>query len=144
MNYDVVVVGAGPAGSSTARNLAAAGLKVLILEEHAQVGKPLHCSGFVTPRTLKIANLGKDVLLSEIKGAQVYGPEGSNLQLGGDKTRALVLDRVLFDNKLAESAQEAGADLALANRLISIKRVNGHVSLQILHNGIVVDIFLTP
>ena len=135
MNYDVVVVGAGPAGSSTARNLAAAGLKVLILEEHAQVGKPLHCSGFVTPRTLKIANLGKDVLLSEIKGAQVYGPEGSNLQLGGDKTRALVLDRVLFDNKLAESAQEAGADLALANRLISIKRVNGHVSLQILHNG---------
>lgn len=135
MNYDVVIAGAGPAGSSSARDLAAAGLKVLMLEEHSQVGKPLHCSGFVTPRTLKIADLSKDVLVSTIKGAQVYGPKGSTLELGGDRTRAFVLDRVLFDKKLAESAQEAGADLALANKLINITRVNGHVSLQILHNG---------
>ena len=135
VDYDAVVVGAGPAGSSTARDMALAGLKVLILEEHPQVGRPVHCSGFVTPRTLKLAGVGRDVVVSEVKGALVYGPGDATLQLGGDKTRALVLDRELFDKRLAESAQEAGAELALASKLLDLERENGHVSLRVGHNG---------
>ncbi len=39
VEYDAAVVGAGPAGSTAARDLAAAGFRVLLLEEHAQVGR---------------------------------------------------------------------------------------------------------
>ena len=135
MDYDVVVVGAGPAGSFAARDMASAGLKVLILEEHSRVGQPLHCSGFVTPRTLKLAGVGEDVLITQVKGALVHGPEAATLQLGGDKVRALVLDRVQFDSRLAQAAQEAGAELALASKLVGIERQNGHVSLRVEGKG---------
>lgn len=52
MLYDAVVVGAGPAGSATARDIALEGFKVLLIEEHAAVGGPSHCPGLVARRTL--------------------------------------------------------------------------------------------
>ena len=51
-DYDAIVVGAGPAGSATARDIAARGFRTLLIEEHGAVGEPLHCAGLVTPRTL--------------------------------------------------------------------------------------------
>ena len=44
---DVVVVGAGPAGSMTARRLAEQGHDVLLLEEHEAIGAPVHCTGLM-------------------------------------------------------------------------------------------------
>ena len=55
LDCDVAVVGAGPAGSRTARDLARAGLRVRLLEEHRRVGVPSHCSGLISPRTLREA-----------------------------------------------------------------------------------------
>ncbi|MBI2867305.1 MAG: NAD(P)/FAD-dependent oxidoreductase [Chloroflexi bacterium] len=135
MHYDVVVAGGGPAGSSAARDLARAGIKVLVLEEHAQIGRPLHCSGFVTPRTLTLAGVGDGMVVSQVKGAVVHGPGGARLELGGDKVRAHVLDRPQFDALLVESAQEAGAELLLQSKLACIERVNGHLALEVQRNG---------
>ena len=42
--YDIIVVGAGPAGSLTARTAAEHGANVLILEEHEQAGTPVYCA----------------------------------------------------------------------------------------------------
>src|SRR4029453_7679153 len=44
---DVIVVGAGPGGLAAARALAADGRSVLVLEEHAIVGEPVHCTGLL-------------------------------------------------------------------------------------------------
>ena len=52
IDYDLVVVGGGPAGCAVARDVAGAGFKVLIAEEHARVGEPLQCSGLISARTL--------------------------------------------------------------------------------------------
>ena len=43
-DYDIIVVGAGPAGSMTARTAAEHGAKVLILEEHEKAGTPVYCA----------------------------------------------------------------------------------------------------
>ncbi|MFQ5860106.1 MAG: geranylgeranyl reductase family protein [Dehalococcoidia bacterium] len=135
MDYDVAVVGAGPAGSATARDIAAAGFRVLLLEEHQQVGVPLHCSGFVTPRVLQLAGLDSEVVVNTVKGALVHAPGGKTLLLGGDKTRALVLDRVLFDQRLAEAAQVQGTKLSLGSQLVGIERQNAHVELRVQRTG---------
>ncbi|MGH7431616.1 MAG: FAD-dependent oxidoreductase, partial [Candidatus Methylomirabilales bacterium] len=45
--HDVIVVGAGPAGSQTAASLAQRGYTVLVLEEHPQIGVPTNCSGLI-------------------------------------------------------------------------------------------------
>ena len=132
MRYDVVVVGAGPVGSAVARDTARAGLQVLLLEEHREIGRPLQCSGFVTPRTLDEVGEGAETLvMNSVKGAIVHGPAGTKLALGGDRVRAMVLDRVGLDRLMAEGAERAGARLQLATRLVGIERVNGHLELML-------------
>ena len=133
--FDVVVVGAGPAGSTTARELSRRGIRVLLLEEHERVGVPVHCAGLITGRALELAEASPDLALNRIKGAFVHSPTGVVLTLGGDKVRALVIDRIGLDRELAEQAQEYGATLALGTRVVGMERVNGSVRLHTQRNG---------
>jgi len=48
--YDAAVVGGGPSGSMVAQHIAAEGFKVLLVEEHEQVGHPNHCAGRIADR----------------------------------------------------------------------------------------------
>ncbi len=134
LDCDVAVVGAGPAGSRTARNLACAGLRVQLLEEHRRIGVPSHCSGLISPRTLREAEISEDAILHRITGAFVHTSLGSKVALGGDKTRALAIDRVRWDETLSEQAQSAGAGLLRA-RLTAVERVNNHVRLHTQTDG---------
>jgi len=135
MQYDVVVAGAGPAGSAVARDVAKAGYKVLLLEEDVVVGKPVRCAGLVSPRTVELAGVGNDVILNEIKGAVVHSASGKQLSIGGDKLYALVIDRAAFDAELAEQAQQCGADLLLGTKLLHIEKCNGSLRVHASGNG---------
>jgi digeranylgeranylglycerophospholipid reductase len=120
-HYDAVVAGAGPAGSAAARHLAQSGARVLLLEEHREVGSPVHCSGLVTPRTLDEANVGTDLVLHKVSGARIYSPSGNELTLGDGRTRALVIDRAGLDRALANTAQRYGAHLELGAKVTAIE-----------------------
>ena len=52
-DWDVVIVGAGPVGGHTANLLATRGHRVLLLEEHNEIGRPFQCAGLVTPNAMK-------------------------------------------------------------------------------------------
>ena len=45
--FDIIVIGAGPAGCYAAKTIAECGLRTLILEEHGTIGLPRHCSGWL-------------------------------------------------------------------------------------------------
>lgn len=130
--YDVIIVGAGPAGAATARDLAEAGIRVLVLEEHDVVGKPVQCSGLVTARALKLARVSEDVVLNRVCGAVVTSRGGRQLELGDTQmVRGLVIDRCLFDVRIAESAQEAGACLQLRARATGFERRHGRIAVRV-------------
>jgi digeranylgeranylglycerophospholipid reductase len=110
--YDAVVVGAGPAGSTAAYEIAAAGFSVLLLEKHERPGVPLACAEAVSRVSLENLITPKpEWICSEINKAKVIGPEGNSAtaiyQNGG-----YILDRKKFDYYLSERAVEAGAELA--------------------------------
>jgi digeranylgeranylglycerophospholipid reductase len=133
--YDAVVVGAGPAGAAAARGIAKRGFNVLLLEEHAEIGTPLHCSGLVTPRTLEEASVGEELVLNKVTGAHIYAPSGAQLTLGDGTTRALVIDRVGLDRVLVARAQERGAQLIMGARVVGVEREPGGLTVTVDRHG---------
>jgi geranylgeranyl reductase family protein len=134
LDCDVAVVGAGPAGSRTARNLARRGFRVLLLEEHRTVGVPSHCSGLISLRTLRESEIGEEAIMHRVTGAFVHTQSGSEVALGGGATRAVAIDRIAWDRTLAEQAQAAGAELVRA-RVTNVSRENSHAVLQTQTDG---------
>jgi geranylgeranyl reductase family protein len=130
-SYDAVIVGAGPAGAATARGIAGRGYSVLLLEEHREIGEPLHCSGLVTPRTLALAGVSPEVVLNQIDGALINLPSGRCLAVGGAGPYAVAIDRVRFDRELVAQAGAAGAQLRTGNKLVGIERDGGELMLKL-------------
>jgi digeranylgeranylglycerophospholipid reductase len=111
VRYDVIVVGAGPAGSTCARYAAAQGASVLVLEKDRDVGMPVRCGEAVSNRSLeKIVDIDPRWIAATIKRFRLISPNGHIVEpdLGG---YGYVLERRLFDYDLARLAVEAGADL---------------------------------
>jgi hypothetical protein len=111
MDYDVLVVGGGPAGCATARDIVAEGFRVLVAEEHSAVGEPLQCSGLISSRALELSRVSNHVVLNELKGALVYAPDNRIFNLVGERIYGLAIDRVAFDQELAESYAKLSADV---------------------------------
>lgn len=133
--HDVVIVGAGPAGLLAATSCAEAGLDVLVLEEHARIGEPTHCTGILSLESTDLVKIPDDIVLHRLTRAAVVGPGGSRAEVAwnGDKEPILVIDRAEFDRRLAEEARAAGAMLKLATR---VDRVSTHPrSVEVVAGG---------
>jgi geranylgeranyl reductase family protein len=115
-NYDVIVVGAGPAGCKTAEIIAKKGYGVLVLEEHPQIGKPTQCTGLVSQR---IGKIPKEIIVNKIKIARFFsGSEHFEIK---SKKSVYVIDRRKFDKYVAEEAKKAGVDFKLSTRFLDFK-----------------------
>ncbi len=123
MNYDVVVVGAGPAGAIAARYAARNGASTLLIEEHASIGSPVQCTGLISTAALKECETGEGkFVLNRMKGAFVYAPDCEELKVVGKDVKAYVIDRKIFDRALAEQALDEGANILLRTRFIGMER----------------------
>ncbi len=112
---EVAVVGAGPSGLIAAREMARAGLKVLVFEEHEQVGVPVHCAGLLSIRGLRAIGLdeGASFVLNRFRGATLVSPSGRELHVDIGREVACVVDRRALDSELALEAESEGAIIEL-------------------------------
>ncbi|WP_422772829.1 geranylgeranyl reductase family protein [Plantactinospora sp. WMMC1484] len=116
---DVIVVGAGPGGSTTAYHLARHGVRVLLLEK-TEFPREKVCGDGLTPRAVKqLVKLGVDTSPGSgwlrNRGLRVIGG-GVRLELDWPDLASfpnygLVRTRLDFDDLLAKRAVEAGAEL---------------------------------
>ena len=112
---DVLVVGAGPAGSTVAHRLAERGRSVAVVEEHPRVGYPVQCAGLVSRRVLELAG-SERMVRCPVRGASVFGPSLGSISFKADEPRAYVIDRAGLDIHLAERAAAAGARYLTSTR----------------------------
>lgn len=120
--HDVVVVGAGPAGSLTARHLAEAGHDVVLLEEHDQPGLPVHCTGLLGLEALDEFDLPSSLVLGEAGAARFWGAAGQSVLVRSERVQAVVIDRAALDLLLADRAVAAGVALRRGVRVETISQ----------------------
>jgi digeranylgeranylglycerophospholipid reductase len=129
-SYDVLVVGAGPAGSTSAMYAAENGASVLLLDKKKEIGSPIQCAGFLPdasevqallhearlPDTLK--NYPESCVLQRTDTQRIITP---NCNIKEFAVRGTVLDRRRYDQFLAEQAARAGAELMVKTRVTKIE-----------------------
>jgi geranylgeranyl reductase family protein len=118
---DVAVVGAGPAGLITARNLAAAGHDVVVLEEHAEIGIPVHCTGLLGAEAFDELDLPRRAILTTTHATRFISADGNSVLVDAERVRASIVDRGVFDQMMADGARAAGAEIRSSARVRGIQ-----------------------
>ncbi len=128
--YDLIVVGAGPAGASAARTASQLGLKTLLLEKE-KVPRNKLCGGGVTPKVLKLLdfNWPNELVECSAQSARIHVGE-SCFSFETDSTLVYMTSRSKFDTFLTEKAVEAGAELRDETPVNRIEVTDSHVKVR--------------
>ena len=105
--FDVLIIGAGPAGSFAAERLAKGGARVALFDGRPE-GEPKACGGGVTAKALKAWPHLLGAVGRTVDELEMYSPSGKRLHLKLDEPFA-IYSRVAFDSYLRDRAIDAGA-----------------------------------
>jgi geranylgeranyl reductase family protein len=105
---DVLVAGAGPAGSIAARVAAAAGAQVLLIEKRPVVGLPVQCAEYVPAQIVGYVTPQERCIAQRIRTLRTHLPDGEVVET---PAAGYVLDRASFDKALVVAASRAGAEI---------------------------------
>lgn len=127
--YDVVVVGGGPAGATAAYDLTKAGRKVLLIERGFRI-KP--CGGAIPPRAVEQFNIPSEQIVAKIRSARMISPADQRVDMPVGDTYVAMVDRDKFDPFLRERAVTAGATLQIGAYKSLAYQDDGRVRLRYL------------
>jgi digeranylgeranylglycerophospholipid reductase len=132
-SYDVIVVGAGPAGSNAARTVAKSGYKTLLVDRRKTIGVPVQCGEYLptpkemknmfpkSPRTQRLSNPPSNCITNKTTHMSLYSPRSKEFRFN---LQANVIDRALFDQHIANQAVDAGATLSVDTRVVARNKNN--------------------
>ena len=128
-SWDVIVIGGGPAGSTTARYLAEGGADVLVVDGRDPIGTPLQCGELVPtneemrrlcPKVPNIDDLlrtPEDAISRKTSEMHLVPPSGKPLRF---QFEGYMLNRVAHDEALVDLAKSRGAEYLVNSRVDSI------------------------
>jgi digeranylgeranylglycerophospholipid reductase len=120
-NYDIVVIGAGPAGSVAARFAAEKGAKVLMLERDREAGIPVRCAEGVSHNGIApFIEINPKWIAAKIDSACLHSPDGEKAYMYNNGT-GYVLERRIFDTELCNLAIEAGVEMLTKANAIGLE-----------------------
>ena len=128
--YDLIVVGAGPGGSTAAWQAAELGLTTLLLEKRQEIGSPVRCAEGVSHESL-VDFLEPDLawISARVARAQIIARANGQVveRWQGSGGQGYVLERRVFDRSLAERAAQAGAQVRVKMAVTGLLYENGVV-----------------
>ena len=131
----IIVVGGGPAGSSTAYFLGKMGIDVLLLDK-ARFPRDKTCSEYLSPQASRILehmgalDLVEETGAAQLAGMRVHAPNGSTIHgefagthgFRGYRDRGLAVRRTVLDSILLDRARTAGVKVVEGARVVDIAR----------------------
>jgi digeranylgeranylglycerophospholipid reductase len=134
LNYDVVVVGGGPAGSMAAWESAKGGMSVCIFEKDREIGSPVRCGEAAGESGLKqLVDINDTWIAERITGAKLGSPSGKLINIEFETETGYILNRKIFDYDLSRYAANAGSEVYTKAYVKDILKNDGFV------NGVVID-----
>ncbi|KXB02694.1 hypothetical protein AKJ45_01885 [candidate division MSBL1 archaeon SCGC-AAA261F19] len=129
--YDILVVGAGPAGSTAARLAAENGANVLMVDKRHELGTPVQCGEALGDDILNELDIEPDPrwAINKIDSAKLVSPSGIPVVMRekfGEKV-GYILDRKVFDKHLAILAARAGADIRVCTFVDGLLTEDGRI-----------------
>jgi len=129
--YDVIVVGAGPAGSTAAYSAAAAGASVLVIDRRRELGVPVQCGEALAEDVLKELRIEPDPrwAVCRTNAVKIVSPSGIEVRIAERSVTGKVgyiLDRKVFDKFLAMRAAREGAEILVNTYVNGLITENGH------------------
>ena len=120
LKCDVLVVGAGPAGSGAALTAAQNGASTILVDKKKVIGSPIECGECISLSLLKEYNIKIDprVIHAKHKGTVFWINKNIIVENCSPIWKSMSIDRHLFDNSLAYNAAIAGANLFVGAELI--------------------------
>jgi geranylgeranyl reductase family protein len=115
--FDIVIIGAGPAGSSAAQAAAQRGAKVFLIDRRQRIGVPVQCAELVSQWVSRSIRFSSACILQTIDTLVTHLPDGTSYEM---KSPGYMLDRSLFDKELVTSAILSGAKIAVETRAIRL------------------------
>lgn len=131
ISCDVVVVGAGPAGSFAAAELAARDWEVALVDENEGPRRDIVCSGIIGAEAFHRYDLPREAVVDVVRRGRFVSPSGVEVAYDPpDPPLAYVVDRRRFDAALADRAVSAGATLYRGHAARAVRRGTGSIQVQ--------------
>jgi len=120
-SYDLIIIGAGPAGSAAAAAASEGSISVLLLEEHPEIGTPLACAEGLSRSTIRgYLDVKPDWIAQSLSGSVIRDPKGKEFTIEYPDV-GWILNRKVFDPALAELAQQKGAVIKKSTKAVGIE-----------------------
>ncbi len=131
---DVLVIGAGPAGSSAAKHAAKNGADVVMIDKKSEIGSPKRCAEGVSKEGLKKLGIepSNRWVTRELSGVRLVSPNGTDVWLNEERVKlpeaGYILERKIFDKHMAMDAARAGAKIMIKTLARSMRKdSNGYI-----------------
>ncbi|MFX1388472.1 MAG: hypothetical protein ACFE9Z_00235 [Promethearchaeota archaeon] len=96
-NCDVCIIGGSIAGNYLSYLLSNTKLKIIVVEEHLEIGIPLQCAGIISQKLSKLIDVPNELILNRVSIAKIINPSGDSIKLSG-RENPYIIDRVGLDS----------------------------------------------
>lgn len=123
---DVLVIGAGPAGSTAAKHAALNGANVILIDKKSEIGTPKRCAEGIYETGLKTLGIEPDErwIAQKIDGGVIVAPDGNTITFDSEilPEHGYIIERKVFDKYMAMDAARAGAEIMIKTLATGIER----------------------
>jgi len=104
--FDLAIIGASIAGNYLAYLLSKSNIKIVVIEEHKDIGLPFQCAGIISQKLSQLIELPEEIVLNRVKTAKIFNPSGNFIKLSGNE-HPYVIDRIALDRLYYDKNKKA-------------------------------------